>query len=96
MLLEPASFTFADAIEAATAVADSQTRLIQNAIGQMIQNPAPDDSIVLSGQGEVLAKRILDHMDWTPCTVSLKDELGADLSRVAPAHAVAMIAQRRL
>ena len=96
MLLEPASFTFADAIEAATAVADSQTRLIQNAIGQMIQNPAPDDSIVLSGQGEVLAKRILDHMDWTPCTVSLKDAIGADLSRVAPAHAVAMIAQRRL
>ena len=62
----------------------------------MIQNPAPDDSIVLSGQGEVLAKRILDHMNWAPHTVSLKDALGADLSRVAPAHAVAMIAQRRL
>ena len=96
MLLEPASFTFADAIEAATAIADSQIRLIQNVIQQMIQNPVPDDSIVLSGHGEVLAKRILDHMDWTPRTVSLKDVLGANLSRVAPAHAVAMIAQRRL
>ena len=96
MLLEPASFTFADAIEAATAIADSQTRLIQNAMGSMIQKPLPEDHVVLSGQGEMLARRVLDHMNWNPQIVSLKDIMGADLSRVAPAHAVAKIAQQIL
>jgi len=33
-------------------------------------------------------------MDWDPQTVSLESLLGADLSRVAPAHALAMIAQQ--
>ena len=41
MLLEPASFTFADAIEAATAIVESQTLLIQDAMGSLIQNPLP-------------------------------------------------------
>ena len=96
MLLEPASFTLADAIEAATAIADSQTCLIQNAIEPMIQNPLPDDCVVLSGQGEILARRVLEHMNWAPRIVSLEDILGTDLSRIAPAHAVAMIAQQIL
>jgi uncharacterized hydantoinase/oxoprolinase family protein len=96
MLLEPASFTFADAIEAATAIVESQTLLIQDAMGSLIQNPLPEDHVVLSGQGEILARRVFDHMGWNPQTVSLKDVLGAELSRVAPAHAVAMIAQQRV
>ena len=94
MLLEPASFTFTDAIEAATAIADSQTLLIQDAMRALIQNPLPEDQVVLSGQGEFLARRVFDHMDSAPQTVSLENLLGADLSRVAPAHALAMIAQQ--
>ena len=62
----------------------------------MIQNPLPEDHVVLSGQGEMLARRVLDHMNWNPQIVSLKDIMGADLSRVAPAHAVAKIAQQIL
>ena len=61
MLLEPASFTFADAIEAATAIVESQTLLIQDAMGALIQNPLPEDHVVLSGQGEILARRVFDH-----------------------------------
>jgi uncharacterized hydantoinase/oxoprolinase family protein len=94
MLLEPASFTFTDAIEAATAIADSQTLFIQDAMRALIQNPLPEDQVVLSGQGEFLARRVFDHMDWDPQTVSLENLLGADLSRVAPAHALAMIAKQ--
>jgi len=94
MLLEPASFTFADAIEAATAITESQTLLIQDAMRTLIQTPLPEDQFVLSGQGEFLARRVFDLMDWNPSTVSLENILGADLSRVAPAHAVAMIAQQ--
>ena len=60
------------------------------AIKQMVQNPLPEDCIVLSGQGDILARRVLEHMHWNPRIVSLEDTLGADLSRVAPAHAVAM------
>ena len=37
MLLEPASFTFTDTIEAATAIADSQTLFIQDAMRALIQ-----------------------------------------------------------
>ena len=94
MLLEPESFTFADAIEAATAIVESQILLIQDAMGALIQNALPEDHVVLSGQGEILARRVFDYMNWNPQTVSLKDVLGAELSRVAPAHAVAMIAQQ--
>ena len=96
MLLEPASFTFADAIEAATAITESQTLLIQDAMRALIQTPLPEDQFVLSGQGEFLARRVFDQMDWDPPTVSLENILGADLSRVAPAHAVAMIAQQMI
>ena len=94
MLLEPESFTFADAIEAATAIVESQILLIQDAMGALIQNALPEDHVVLSGQGEILARRVFDYMNWNPQTVSLKDVLGAELSCVAPAHAVAMIAQQ--
>ena len=62
----------------------------------MIQNPLPEDHVVLSGQGEMLARRVLDYMNWSPQIVSLKDIMGADLSRVAPAHALAKIAQQIL
>ncbi|MBT6055119.1 MAG: hypothetical protein HOH16_06780 [Planctomycetaceae bacterium] len=96
MLLEPNAFTLADAIEAAEAIATSQMILIKDAMEPIRQHQQKEDCIVLSGQGETIARKVLSHMNWEPRTISLKHAYGDKISRVAPAHAVALIARQIL
>ncbi len=96
MLLEPSAFTLADAVEAAETIAASQTILIKNALDPIMRHLQKENYIVLSGQGEILANKVLSHMNWEPQIISLKEAYGDDVSRVAPAHAVALIAQQIL
>jgi probable H4MPT-linked C1 transfer pathway protein len=53
-------------------------------------------SVVLSGHGACLARQALVRAGWSGDVVSLTDTLGPDVSRAAPAHSLALIAQGRL
>jgi (4-(4-[2-(gamma-L-glutamylamino)ethyl]phenoxymethyl)furan-2-yl)methanamine synthase len=55
--------------------------------------PSPPDTVVISGQGEFFARRLLDRMKLAAAVVSLRDKLGAALSQAAPAHALAVLAR---
>jgi uncharacterized hydantoinase/oxoprolinase family protein len=48
---------------------------------------------VLSGHGTALAELAVDRTGWQVERVRLTERLGAEVSRVAPAHAVALIAR---
>ena len=49
--------------------------------------------LVISGRGEFLARRMLDKIKLKANVVSLTRELGPELSRCAPAHALAVLAR---
>jgi uncharacterized hydantoinase/oxoprolinase family protein len=51
---------------------------------------------VISGHGERLARLALERAGFTGPIVSLPEVLGADVSRAAPAHALALIARGML
>lgn len=86
-------FTQEDALVAAQAIERAQlARLgiaLQN-VGRRLGS-APQ-TIILAGQGEFLARRLLVKSRWQPRVVSLAEELGGPLSEVAPAYAVAVLA----
>ncbi|MBI2826156.1 MAG: H4MPT-linked C1 transfer pathway protein [Planctomycetia bacterium] len=85
-------FSDADALAAATAIRTSQAAKIaialRNVVGRM--KPAPA-TIVLSGQGEFLARHVMDRMRLAANVVSLSAELGPGVSRCATAHALAVV-----
>ncbi|HVX61542.1 MAG TPA: hydantoinase/oxoprolinase family protein [Pirellulales bacterium] len=87
-------FDDADALAAATAIARAQSaRLALAAQGVVRRLPSAPETIIVSGQGEFLARQLLQRMRLQARVVSLNDELGADLSRAAPAHALAALAR---
>jgi len=61
-------------------------RRVAAAMGQ------PPDEVVLSGHGRCLARRVLGRLGWMAAVTPLADALGDDVSRVGPAHALALIA----
>jgi probable H4MPT-linked C1 transfer pathway protein len=97
LLVEPADFTLTDATTSATAFAVRQARLVTRALGRVIA--AADrrpTSVVIAGHGERLARMAIDHAGLTGPIVSLPNVLGTDVSRAAPAHALALIARGML
>lgn len=87
-------FDDADAASAAEAIARAQAAKIALAVTQVIGRMAPPpETIVLSGRGEFVARRVLERMKTVAKIVSLEKELGAALSRSAAAHALAIIAR---
>jgi (4-(4-[2-(gamma-L-glutamylamino)ethyl]phenoxymethyl)furan-2-yl)methanamine synthase len=87
-------FSDADASAAAEAIARSQLAKIAVAAGQVLGRlPAPPATIVISGRGEFLARRVLERMKVAAKIVSLAEELGPAPSRCAPAHALAVLAR---
>ncbi|HEV3003800.1 MAG TPA: hydantoinase/oxoprolinase family protein [Pirellulales bacterium] len=89
-------FSDDDAVAAATAIARAQLAKIAIAAQNVIRRmPLPPATIVACGQGEFLAARLLERMKLSARLVSLGNELGPDLSRVAAAHALAVIARER-
>lgn len=94
LLADPDAFSEADALAAAEWCARAQARLVARALDRVARlvgcQPA---CVVLSGHGLCLAHRALQHLGWPVETIALPDRLGADVSRAACAHAIALIAQ---
>jgi probable H4MPT-linked C1 transfer pathway protein len=97
LLIEPAEYSLADATTAAEAFAAVQARLLARAIGRVAAGCGwRPTAAVISGHGERLARLALERAGFTGPIVSLPEVLGADVSRAAPAHALALIARGML
>ena len=87
-------FTEADAQAAAGAVRDAQLAMLEtaarNVAARLGQRP---QALILSGQGEYLLRQLAARLPWRAEVLSLTSELGADVSRCAPAHALAVLAR---
>jgi probable H4MPT-linked C1 transfer pathway protein len=80
--------TFAEAIQA------SQCEIIESGIRRVLAvMSAKPQAIILSGQGEFLARMLLERMKFTGKVVSLNERIGTDASRCATAHALAVLAR---
>lgn len=97
LLADPDDFSWAAAEAAADWCAAAQGRLVARAVARVAKACGwRPTSLVLSGHGDCLARRSLARLGWEVPTVVLPDILGPDVSRAAPAHAVAMIARGML
>jgi (4-(4-[2-(gamma-L-glutamylamino)ethyl]phenoxymethyl)furan-2-yl)methanamine synthase len=87
-------FNQTDAVAVAQSAADAQVSRLATAIRQVSGTlPHPPQKIVLSGHGEFLAREALDLSQPIAPIFSLTKELGANVSRSAPAHALAVLAR---
>jgi probable H4MPT-linked C1 transfer pathway protein len=97
MLLDPESFTPADATTAAKQIATCQATQIASALhrvaGQLGWEPA---AVVVSGHGDELAARALAAAGWNPAVHGLAAAIGPAAARAAPAHALACLARGTL
>jgi probable H4MPT-linked C1 transfer pathway protein len=82
-----------DIITAAQSLAKAQLALVTRGLSQVLANQTRrPQTIVVSGQGEFLARRALAEMSLNTPVISLAERLGPKVSRVAPAHALAVLA----
>jgi hypothetical protein len=78
----------------ASAIRDSQCVELESAVEVVIGLMSrPPSTVVVSGAGDFLARAVLKRHFSSELVISLSQELGCQLSRCAPAHAVAVIAQ---
>lgn len=93
-------FDEADARRAASAVFESQCQLIATAVEKVVDRlPSPARqrlTAIVSGQGEFLARQVVERALPDCTVVSMNDKLGTEISRVAPAHALAVLARESL
>jgi len=87
-------FSERDALAAAEAIRSAQAARIsiaaRNVLARMEAKPA---TVVIAGQGEFLARHVVDRMRLGAEIVSFAAQLGPDVSRCAPAHALAILAR---
>ena len=87
-------FDEVDATAAATTIARAQLAKIAVAAQNVLRRfPTAPSTVVISGQGEFLARQLVARLKLSAEVVSLHDKLGAELSRAAPAHALAVLAR---
>jgi hypothetical protein len=90
-------YSEADARAAAEAAAKKHIERVAISLGHVVGRlPEPPETVVISGRGEFLARRVLEHLQLKPKIVSLSSELGPELSRCAAAHALAVLAREGL
>lgn len=89
-------FNHRDAVRMAQAVYDAQAALLAAAMSQVAKRVGVPGRIVFSGHGEQLARAALERCGWQAETLSLGLQLGAAVSRCAPAHALAVLANESL
>jgi probable H4MPT-linked C1 transfer pathway protein len=78
----------------ARAVSDAQLDQILSAARQVIGRLGePPGRVIVSGEGEFLARRVVDRIARGAEVIPLGDKLGVEVSRAATAHALAVIAQ---
>jgi len=86
-------FSIDDALVMAEAAAAAQLARIEAAARSVIERmPEPPRVLVLCGRGAFLGQRLAARLDLGATIVSLEDELGAELSQCATAHALAVLA----
>jgi probable H4MPT-linked C1 transfer pathway protein len=86
------AFGLDDARALAQSVAEEQVRTVSQAVEQVSAAlPAPPETVILSGHGGFLLRRVLDRCEWSPRLVSLEEVLGASAARVATAYALAVL-----
>jgi len=89
-------FSLEEAMRAARVVRDAQTVVLALAAERVIDRmDTPPATIVLSGHGEFLSRRLLKRLDFAGKVVSLTEQLGTARSRAACAHALAVLARER-
>lgn len=77
----------------ARAIAEAQLDQLAEAADRVINMlPERPTSVVLSGQGEFLGRRVLEHLRLSTRIVSLAETLGPHISSAGAAHAVAVLA----
>jgi (4-(4-[2-(gamma-L-glutamylamino)ethyl]phenoxymethyl)furan-2-yl)methanamine synthase len=87
-------FTETDAVAMSAALADAQVKKIASIITQLVARlQQPPHTVVVSGQGEFLARQVLEKAKIKSSIVALARELGPELSQCAPAHALAVLAR---
>lgn len=94
LLADPDDVGMDEARTLAEWCAEAQARLVAGALRRVVDGRGwRPDRVVLAGHGACLARRALDRTGFAVETVSLEETLGAEVSRVAPAHAVALVAR---
>ncbi len=84
----------ADAQAAARSVAQRQRQQIARALEAVLRRlPRPPRTVILSGHGEFLARRVIESVGLGADVVSLHAILGSEISRSATAYALAMLAR---
>jgi hypothetical protein len=87
-------FSDDDAQAAAATIRDAQSERIAIAVQNVMSRAnAKPQTIVISGQGEFLIRRVMEQIQPDVELVSLAVQLGPAVSQCAPAHAVAVLAQ---
>jgi (4-(4-[2-(gamma-L-glutamylamino)ethyl]phenoxymethyl)furan-2-yl)methanamine synthase len=88
------TFAESDARVVAESVRDAQGARLRDAVVQVASGlERPIDRFVVSGAGEFLAQRMIGESWPESRVVSLAEELGAEVSDCAPAHALAVLAR---
>ena len=87
-------FSEHDAQAAAEAIAIAQLRKMSTTAAAVIDRlSSPVETVVISGRGEFLARRLVAALALTPQIISLSQELGPELSQCAAAHSLAVLAR---
>jgi probable H4MPT-linked C1 transfer pathway protein len=90
---DSSEFTTLDALEAAKHVQEVQLAELDRALRQVIENlSGVPQSIVVSGTGEFLGKRLVERSLSGANVISLGDHLGPAVAVAATAHALAVLA----
>lgn len=85
-------FSDDDAIAMSLAAKQRQLALLGTAARRVAAlMPEPPHTIVISGQGEFLARQLIRRMQWSAKIISLAEELGPDVSIASTAHALAVL-----
>jgi (4-(4-[2-(gamma-L-glutamylamino)ethyl]phenoxymethyl)furan-2-yl)methanamine synthase len=93
---DASQFDAADAVAMAAAAATAQADRLACAFRSVTAAmPAPPQAIVASGHGDFLLRRLLSIVGFRGDIVSLTERLGPAMSRVATAHALAVLAGER-
>jgi probable H4MPT-linked C1 transfer pathway protein len=83
-----------DARAAAEAIATAQLSRLGRSAQQVARNlGGPLQAVIVAGEGEFLARRLIEKMRFAVPVISLTERLGAERSRAATAHAVAVLAE---
>jgi len=91
---DPEQLDQADALVMSQSFADAQASDIRAAVRKVVERmPSLPQTVVLSGHGEFVARRVLSKSGLQTQVISLTEHLGPDMSRAATAYALAALAR---